>query len=205
MSDDKKHSPEFVAYALERLAANAGNVKKTAEELSNTSGRHIARSVLTSWRDGTRRRSDSVQALVEQQGPVADGSENAKDYDRLARKWTDLADMATDAARRRVAETKSFKELIVGGAVATDKALLLRGRPSSRTELTISFHGDPKRPVRDMNAIEGEWREENGSMVNGDHIYLAPGQFMDPGALGRLADAVADEVVGASRGGGSST
>lgn len=200
MSDGKKHSPEFIAHALERLAANAGNIKKTAEELSNTSGRHIARSVLTSWRDGTRRRSESVQALVEQQGPVADGSENAKDYERLARTWTDLADMATDAARRRVAETKSFKELIVGGAVATDKALLLRGKPSSRTELTISmFHGDPfnsKKIVRDQNAIEGEWREDGGAMVNGENVYVPPGALAIPGGLERLANEIIRETTG---------
>jgi transposase-like protein len=119
----KTHTQEFIEHALTRLHENGGNIKKTAGELN------VARSVLTSWRQGDRRPRDVAAA-------VAAGVElsHKDEYDALASQWEKIAAKGTAKAEQLIEGTKSFKEAVVGAAIATDKSLLLRGKPNSSTQ-----------------------------------------------------------------------
>ena len=156
MPEKQKHSAETMTHALDRLAANGGNVKKTAAELG------LARSVLTSWRDGTRRRSEAAAAIVG--NAPADVTvdltpEDGARYAELAGKWQNLANLAVDEATVRVKEAKP-KELAIIAAVSTDKALLLSGRPTSRTEERHIVYVAPN-ALRELagQVIEGSYTE----------------------------------------------
>ena len=52
----------------------------------------------------------------------------------LARKWTNVAQLAVEQVQRRLAdgEAASLKELTIVGAVASDKLLTLKGEPTAR-------------------------------------------------------------------------
>jgi hypothetical protein len=153
----KQYPSEVIQHALERLKANGNNVKKTGAELG------IARSVITSWRDGTRRLSDAAQAVA-----TTVGVPQTDEWDKLAAKWERIAASGTEKAAELIDGTKSFKEAVIGSAVATEKALLLRGKPTTHQESVLrieligggSLQEMAERTMRQpqVNVIDGEVR-----------------------------------------------
>jgi transposase-like protein len=103
-SDDERSS------AIAALSANAGNIERTAAQLS------IPESTLRAWATGTRHPEASTSQMCAQK--KADLS------DRLEALAYQLVDDMVTPARRKAA---SLSQLAVALGVAIDKARLLRG------------------------------------------------------------------------------
>jgi hypothetical protein len=84
--------------------------------------------------------------------------------ERLSKRFLDVAGLAAEVARARLIDspdTISFKDLMIGGAVATDKHLILSGEATQRIEhVTRQTDDDFSRMLEDARArgrlIEGE-------------------------------------------------
>jgi transposase-like protein len=95
------------AMVLAALAANGGNVKRTARQAG------VPRKTLEGWAKG--RRLAGVRGEVRHQGRAD-----------LADRFEDLAHRLLDAISARLAEA-SFRELVVALGIVVDKMVLLRG------------------------------------------------------------------------------
>jgi len=107
----RRYSDEEKANALAALAANAGNIERTARELS------IPASTLQHWANG------NVHAQVtnlrdQKKGVLAEGLEDVA--------WR-LLEGVTPA---KIAET-DVRELLTAVGIAVDKMQLLRGKPTA--------------------------------------------------------------------------
>jgi transposase-like protein len=122
VSRQRRYSDQEQADALAALAENGGEVSAT----SRATG--IPEATLRHWRDGDCR--PISPELVEQRKSV-----RAAAYD-------DFADKALAVAMDKVDELDA-KAAIIASAVATDKALLLRGQATS-----IVQHQDTERTAR---------------------------------------------------------
>jgi len=88
---------------------------------------------------------------------------------RVSRRFLDVATLAAEVARDRLTDDPdsiSFKDLMIGGAVATDKHLILSGEATQRIEhVTRSGDDDFTRMLEDARArgrlIEGELLDTN--------------------------------------------
>src|SRR3954464_6482895 len=110
--------------ALNALAANHGNAKKTAKMLG------MPLSTLRYWakRNNAHGATPSVTLAPER-------------VDELAAQWKRVADRSTSLALRAMEhldpatlKARDVKDLLIGGAVATDKHQLLTGGATSRQE-----------------------------------------------------------------------
>lgn len=108
-----RYSTEEQASALATLAENDGNIAAT----SRATG--IPPQTLRQWRDAVV--SVPSPDLVEQQKLT-----------RAAR-WDEVADAGLDQALEKLPEASARDAAVIAG-IATDKALLLRGQPTSITE-----------------------------------------------------------------------
>ena len=122
----RDYSPEFKAAAIAAYEANDCNLTGTAKELS------IPFQTLDYWIRTADRRSQF------QMGVKAD---LASEYEAIAFQTTRIAKETLDDPER--AAKIPFAALMTGGAVATDKMLVLRNQPTSitltieRQELTV--------------------------------------------------------------------
>jgi hypothetical protein len=115
----RRYTDEARSNALAALAANGGNVARTAAELG------IPEATLRAWANGDRH-PEALQMCEQKKGPLAE------QCDAVA--WA-LAGLMESAARRAAADGRVDKIATAFG-ILVDKAQLLRGEPTSRTETT---------------------------------------------------------------------
>jgi transposase-like protein len=131
----RRYSDEDRANALAALAANAGNVLLTAEQLG------IPECTLRQWATG-RRHPEARQMSEEKKAPLAD---------RLEQIAHDLLDDLADPDRRRAS---SLKETATALGIALDKMQLLRGRATAITQHDLSTLSDDEL-ARQIQDLEG--------------------------------------------------
>jgi transposase-like protein len=118
----RRYSDDDRAKALAALAANGGELRKTAAELG------IPEATLRSWANGTYH-PEATQAAARQKSD-------------LAARWERVANAALDVLDRSSGELRPRDAATVGG-IATDKMLLLRGdAPVSATVVIKVVSGD---------------------------------------------------------------
>lgn len=206
-----EHSKETVEEAMRLLAAHRGNVSKVSRQMG------IARSVITSWRDGTRRGADAgtavavagvtppVRSDVSQEPGVTRAARLVQKWDRSTNKGLDIVNRRLDQLDQKLKkggtvttdDVRGLKETAWVAAVGTDKISVLSGGATARMEhqVRISMGDDPangKREVRSMSEVPGEWVENEGVWFNGDAIYVPDNgserhSMMLPGSLERLS------------------
>lgn len=135
----RRYSDEERANALAALAANGGNVEKTARELT------IPETTLRQWANG-HCHPEATQLSERKKGPLSDHLETVAYA---------LAGDLSDPERRKNAK---FSEVAVAFGIVVDKMQVLRGQPSSISE-TLSDH---ERVAR-FRALVDEFRRENGA------------------------------------------
>ena len=151
-----KADQSTIAAALERLAANNGNAKKTARELN------ISRSTLREWagRNNAHGKTPSPNLSDSKR------SELAEKWRAIADKGTTIAIQALEGIAPADLKMRDVKDLLVGAAVATEKHQLLIGGPTSRpnTQILVSLvapGGKTYSSLREASlaVLEGEVRE----------------------------------------------
>jgi transposase-like protein len=110
----RHYSPEEKSEGLAHLAAEGGNVNRAARAYG------VPRKTLQGWRDG-RGITSEVKGMIEESKL------------RLRDMFRDEAAAALEEAKAKRG-TANYKDLMIGAAVATDKAQLLDGAPTSRVE-----------------------------------------------------------------------
>lgn len=145
----RAYTEEQIATALAALQGNGGNAKRTAKQLA------IPLATLRGWAGKNTKSSGKPKKVSVEAESAAQA--------RLAQKFTDFADLALDAAPERI-EKMGGKDLLISAAVATEKALLLTGRPTSRSESATIVYVQPT-ALRDMSGevIEGTFRTDSGT------------------------------------------
>jgi hypothetical protein len=136
----RRYSDDDRANALAALAANGGNVERTATQLG------IPQSTLRHWVDGDRH-PEALQMGEQKKGPLADTLEVVAFA---------LAGDLADPARRAGAKVP---DLALALAIVIDKMRLLREQATSLTG-TLS---DVERAAR-LRALVEEFRRENGTL-----------------------------------------
>lgn len=133
--DEKK-----IARTKARLISNAGYVKPTAE------AEDVAQMTVARWRDG------KYPPHVD---PVAVEAQTEQAMGELAEMYRTLARASAGKSLELVETIGSAKDAAIVSAIATDKAQLLMGKPTERTELVdlASFlRGSPsQRPQTGTN------------------------------------------------------
>lgn len=109
----RRYSDEERAQALAALAANGGNVCRTARDLG------MSLHTLRAWASG-RRHPEAAQMSQAKKAPLADRLEE------LAGKLVDAVALKIDGA--------NLSQLAVAMGIAIDKARLLRGEPTAINE-----------------------------------------------------------------------
>jgi hypothetical protein len=200
----KARHPQLYQAAIELLARGYG-IRDTAEILKMS-----ARSVMA-IRD---REPESIATIKH----------------KVSRRFLDVATLAAEVARDRLTDhpdTITFKDLMIGGAVATDKHLILSGEATQRIEhVTRQTDDDFSRMLEDARArgrlIEGEivqetdiTQEDRGQRGGAAAGSLAAGsvaaddagapcldiQSSDIGALHGDSCAIDDDATGTATGG----
>ena len=164
--------------AIAAVRANNGNVMRAWREL----GGRIPRATIQSWVQGTRRAAEAEKAEV--------GGVNLGDARQVQRFDAIIDAYQEHVLRPEVVAKANAVQAMTAVGIASDKKRAILGKPEhySASLAVVAFTGDGRKSVRDMGAIEGEWREdEHGAMVNGEHVYVPPGSYVAPGALARLA------------------
>lgn len=186
----KSYSETDIQEALAAVRANNGNVLRAYREL----GGRIPRATIQAWANGKRRAAEAEKAEV--------AGVNLGDA-RQVQRHMQIIDVYQDHLLdpEVIKKANAVQSATVVG-ISSDKMRAILGKPEhySASLAVIAYQGDPyaaKKPVRDMSTIEGEWREENGAMVNGEHFFLPPGAMGIPGALARLAESVIAGEAGA--------
>lgn len=151
---------EHKAEVLVRLAANGGNVKRTARETS------VAEQTIRDWKKQAER--GQTPATVQAAIPAA--------ADDFASKAETVRDLMLDELEAQVLNNElKGRDLIVGIGVLTEKSLLARGQATSRTETLVA----PPSPEeigaavqdyldraltagqrRDEEIVDAEWEEQ---------------------------------------------
>lgn len=135
----RDYSIEFKTEALVRLKANNSNVLRTANELG------IPEPTLRMWvRYGIGRHRE----LYERKS-----AELASNFEEIAFRVTELAEERLNDPEK--SEKINFTQLMTGGAIATDKSLLLRGQPTS---IIASSNNDLSELLSSVQAIAHEQR-----------------------------------------------
>lgn len=128
-----RYTEEEIQTGLTLMAYCGGNSRRAAREWQKQTGQHIEHSILRDW--ATRlhvERYQRIQAAVSDH--LADLSESvALKANTLAAETLDRVEDNMDQIPPRDLST-TFRNLQVGAGVATDKSLLLRGRPTQITE-----------------------------------------------------------------------
>lgn len=114
MGERRRYSDDERATALAALAANGGNVERTAAQLA------MPRKTLASWAKGERH-PEAAQLCQGKKGPMADA------LDAIA--WKIL-----DSLPGKIASAPLAQSMTALG-IAIDKARLLRGEPTDITEV----------------------------------------------------------------------
>lgn len=182
----KSYSETDIQEAIASVRANNGNVMRAWREL----GGRFPRATIQSWVKGTRRAAEAEKAEVA--GVNLGDVRQVERFDRIIDAYQE------HVLRPEVVAKANAVQAMTAVGIASDKKRAILGKPEhySASLSVFTFQGDPyaaKKPVRDMSAIEGEWREENGAMVNGENVYVPPGAMAIPGALARLAGGVIAE------------
>lgn len=140
----RRYSDTDKATALALLAAHGGNILRCAREL------RIPRSTLRKWRDGEALSADVAQLCHQKKGELAGA------FDALARQ-------CVEGVTQAKLDRAGLVDLVKAAAIAVDKALLLRGRPTA-----INRNGDDLRELTDeelerriaeMEAAEAAYRQ----------------------------------------------
>lgn len=119
----KHYTDEQVANALVVLKSNAGNYKRTERQTG------VSRATLRAWEAGKLKHHD----------PATVQSAQTETEQRLGDTFERLAIESTQRALEKVREA-SYLDLLKGAGISTEKMLLVRGRPTSRSEsIRISF------------------------------------------------------------------
>lgn len=117
----RKHYDERkIARTKARLVSNAGYVKPTAE------AEDLAQETVRRWEAGDIPKHIDPAKLEQMY------AEEAKE---LSNKLSRLATSALDRAAEVMGDLKSAKDAAITAAIAIDKAQLLRGKPTERTEV----------------------------------------------------------------------
>ena len=109
----RRYSDEDRANALAALAANGGNVNRTAEQLG------IPEATVRAWANGDRH-PEASQACEQKKPALAD------QFQALAEKLVGIA--------AEKADKLNAKDAVIAAGVAVDKARLLRGEPTQINE-----------------------------------------------------------------------
>lgn len=131
MTTPRTYTEDDIAKALGTLRANRGNAKKTALELG------ISRTTVRSW--AAVAAGKVWQGSTGQPKKASDAATSKAVYE-LGEKWLEVARLAVDRATdilkgdREKGYAADVRNLLVGGAVATEKQQLLSGNPTSRAE-----------------------------------------------------------------------
>lgn len=150
--------------ALAALAANHGNAKKTAIQLG------MPLSTLRYWagRSNAHGNTPSPNLAPEKRGELADN------WTRVALRSTAIALEAMEHLDPEKLRAGDVKHLLIGGAVATDKAQLLTGGATSRTEsLRIALVGAAD--LRTLSAQIAHKALPAGEVVEAEYSELAEG------------------------------
>jgi transposase-like protein len=145
----RRYSDEERAAALAALAANRGNVARTARQV----GLHP--NTLRQWATG-QRHPEATQMSEAKKESLADA------FERLAGKMLGVAD--------RKADDLGAKDAMISAGIAADKVVALRGGlPQGPGELVIRVYG-PGLPDPSTEPVTGEYCElpESGQVRPGD-------------------------------------
>ena len=180
----RSYSETDIQEALAVVRANNGNVMRAWREL----GGRFPRATIQSWVKGWRRGAEAEKAEIA--GVNLGDARQVERFDAIINAYQE------HVLKPEVVAKANAVQAMTAVGIASDKKRAILGKPEhySANLSVIAYQGDPKKGIRDMNTIEGEWRDEHGSMVNGEHVDLAPGQYTDPGALRRLSASVEDEL-----------
>src|SRR5262245_48805488 len=111
MASQRRYTDDERAAALAALAANNGNLLKTARDLG------IPKSTLQQWAQGTTHPEAAVNA-EQKKGPMAER------FDAFVHR---VLGLTTDDDIRKA----SLKDRFTAAGIAVDKANLLRGKPTA--------------------------------------------------------------------------
>lgn len=143
----RKFTSDDKAKALTALAANNGNIAKTARLLG------MPRKTLSEWSNG-RNVSTVTSAMIE------------ANAENLADKFEKIADALTDAmADPEKIKKASLQQVAVAAGIATDKSRLLRSLPTS---ISAKISTSQKEQYERIIAKMIEESSKNGVSVNRD-------------------------------------
>jgi transposase-like protein len=135
----RRYTDDDRANALAALAANGGNVKRTAEQLG------IPLQTLHSWASGARHPEASTSAEPKK-GPMADRLE-------------EIAWQLLEAIPGKIANAP-LSQVATGMGIAIDKARLLRGEPTqiaeTRTDARLALLRERYAVLDGPNRLEGK-------------------------------------------------
>lgn len=119
----RQYSDKDKATALAVLDANSGNISKTSRQLK------IPASTLTEWRDG--RVNDDVTELREIK------------RDEISTRLKEIVHLLIDAIPGKIPEA-SLQQITTSIGIAVDKAQLLEGSATERTEVIDNISDDER-------------------------------------------------------------
>ncbi|MGI8656384.1 MAG: transposase [Pyrinomonadaceae bacterium] len=129
----RQYSESDKATALALLAANAGNITRTARETG------FPATTLRQWRDGEHINEEVTQKRDQKKEELADL------FERVTRVYLDRA-LAPDT----VSETKG-KDAVIAAATATDKMQLLKGAPTAINQTYLTDEQKAKKLAEIIN------------------------------------------------------
>lgn len=156
----KHYTEEKIAHSLAVLRSNGGNLKRTSDQTG------VTRSTLRAWQSGQLPEQMDPEVIKDTQDAISR---------KIVEQFADIATLSLEAAKAKIPEA-SYRDLLIGAGIATEKRELLGGRPTARTEsLKVSLivpgslklmgaqvlSGQPieattVRPLPDPDVIEGE-------------------------------------------------
>lgn len=121
MAEHVEYDDEAVANALAVLRSNRGNMKRTAAQLG------IPRTTLRQW--AGRNEKTTTGSTRDVPAPLMDEART-----KLAATFKQRAQQIMDAVTPEKLEKASARDLLIAAGIATEKAELLTGGPTARTE-----------------------------------------------------------------------
>lgn len=157
----KHYTEEHIAHAMAVYRSNGGNLKRTSAATG------VARSTLRQWASGDYGEGKSPASIEDKTDAIGA---------KLTAKFGEIAVASLDAARDKIADA-SFRDLLIGAGIATEKRELLQGgrNGGSRGGTTIQIALVGADALRTLAAhmtraqlpagdvVEGTYKEDEGA------------------------------------------
>lgn len=114
----KHYTEEKIAHCLATLRSNGGNLKRTSQAVG------VSRQTLKTWSMGKLPMAvdrERVEEKTDQMGQ------------RLVEQFGEIATLSLEEAKKKI-PAASYRDLLIGAGISTEKRELLTGRPTSRQE-----------------------------------------------------------------------